>query len=162
MKIFKTKNNGFTLIETMIYIALFSVIIGSALIAVYGIIQNTDKTQAKIIFEGEASFVLQKINYAITGTNMILLPLLGENGIALTLSKSTGNISLQLSGDKLQIKDGGMVFLDINNDDVRISNVVFKHIAGVSGGVESIDTAFMITDNYGHSQTFHETTYLRK
>src|SRR4030042_506817 len=58
---------GFTLIESLLYIALFSIIIGGALVAVYQMIESSDAVSAKNIVEMEGSFLLRKIDWALTG-----------------------------------------------------------------------------------------------
>src|SRR4030042_5686193 len=68
---------GFTLIESLLYIALFSIIIGGALVAVYQMIESSDAVSAKNIVEMEGSFLLRKIDWALTGISDTCTPALG-------------------------------------------------------------------------------------
>ncbi|MEK7536067.1 MAG: type II secretion system protein [Patescibacteria group bacterium] len=156
------KQSGFTLIETMIYLALFSIIIGGSMITAYSIIENSDKTQAQVVLQEEANFMLRKLDWAITGSSSITLPMVGSSGTGLELTKSIGTIEFQLNGNKLQIKKGAGAFLDLNNANVTIDSLFFAHVAGGGGKPESVVTTFVLVDNYGHNQTFSQTKYLRK
>lgn len=156
------KQSGFTLIETMIYIALFSIIIGGSVITFYSIIENSNKTQAQVILQEEANFIFRKLDWAITGASDITIPASGEIGTSLNLSKTTGDISFLLNGNKLQIREGLGVFDDLNNDSVSVSSLSFQNISGGTGLPKSIITTFTLNNNYGHSQTFNHNKYLKK
>ena len=57
---------GFTLIETLIYIALFGVILGGIVISSYPLITGADKLSQRVVAESEAQFVLHKIAWAVS------------------------------------------------------------------------------------------------
>ena len=54
------KLKGFTLIETMIYTALFSIIIGGGIVSAYQIITSTQGSSNQLISEQEADFLMRK------------------------------------------------------------------------------------------------------
>jgi type II secretory pathway pseudopilin PulG len=54
---------GFTLIETVIYIALFGIFIGSAVVAGYDLLQSNDANQTQAHMETEGQFLLGKIKW---------------------------------------------------------------------------------------------------
>ena len=61
----KSENSlGFTLIEMLIYLALFSMIMGGAIVATYQIIQTTQALQTHILDQQEADFMFHKTQAA--------------------------------------------------------------------------------------------------
>ena len=50
------QHQGFTLIETIIYLALFSIIIGGGMVSAYQIIQSTNASHEKITVQEETGF----------------------------------------------------------------------------------------------------------
>lgn len=58
-------NRGFTLIETLVYIALLGILMGGAMLAVYQLIANVGQVNANIAIEEEANFLLRKVNWAL-------------------------------------------------------------------------------------------------
>jgi len=63
------KNKGFVLIEIIIYVALFSIMIGGLLVSVFNIMQNSRSTENKITSESEMTFVVKKIDWLLTGAS---------------------------------------------------------------------------------------------
>jgi type II secretory pathway pseudopilin PulG len=64
---------GFTLIEAVLYIGLLALVMTSVLIATYRLIETTDKTQARAMVQGDAQFVLAKIDEAMNGATGVIL-----------------------------------------------------------------------------------------
>src|ERR1051326_3407389 len=60
---------GFTLIETLIYLALFGIMMGGITVVTYGLIESAGKNQTKILVQEEAGFLLGKLNWALTGAS---------------------------------------------------------------------------------------------
>lgn len=73
------KKNGFILIEVVIYILLYSIMIGGILITVFQLIQNSESGSKKDKSVEETNFVLQKINWALVDTFEIKHPIVGQD-----------------------------------------------------------------------------------
>ena len=68
------KNFGFTLLETIIYCALFSVLMTSAIVTVYALMDTTAATKKQTNIIAEATFITQKLSWAFTNaTNVELI-----------------------------------------------------------------------------------------
>lgn len=153
---------GFTLIEMLIYLALFSLIIGGFLVATFQIIQGNDSAQQKAVVEEEANFLLRKIDWALSGVGSINAPLPGLTRPTLSITKpglpagqnplvfnfSSGNIWLQRGTGSPAI---------LNSSNVAISNLLFNHIPASAQKPEAVKASF----NIG-SRVFETTKYLRK
>src|SRR3989344_3611457 len=139
-------NKGFTLIETIIYIALFTILMGGALATAYSLIEGADGTQTKTTVQEEANFVLRKIDWALTGTETINIPGAGYSDI-LSVSKYDGtNIVIQLTSGKIEIsEDGGATFLPITTDNVAVGTLQFYHIPALGSGPEGIQASITIS-----------------
>jgi len=58
---------GFTLFETLIYIALFSFIMSGTILSAYQIFEGSAQVQKMTERETEINFVLRKLNWLVTG-----------------------------------------------------------------------------------------------
>ena len=108
---------GFTLIETLLYIALFTIMIGGGLLAAYQIISSADSLSAKSMLAEDANFIIRKIEWALSGalsigasgsTALITYP----DSTTIEFTLDSGNIMLERdsSGTPLQLNSqGGMV-----------------------------------------------------
>ncbi len=145
-------SRGFTLIETILYIALFSIIIFGGFVTAFQLIQGTAALNSRTVKESEINFVLRKINYTLTGITSTTL-----SGYSPTLSvtKYDGNkIDIRLQDEKIEIREsaGANVFLPITTENVKVSKLLFRYLP--SDGVEAA-----ITINGTSAST---TKYLRK
>ncbi len=61
------KISGFTLLETIVYCALFGVLMTSALVTVYSLMDSNDRAKQSISLIAEAAFINQKLVWVFTG-----------------------------------------------------------------------------------------------
>jgi type II secretory pathway pseudopilin PulG len=167
-----TSQTGFTLIESLLYIALFSIIIGGALVAVYQMIESSDAVSAKNIVEMEGSFLLRKIDWALTGAWQVNDPAI----IAPAISATSSQLSIYKRGYALpvlfdsnngviRIQKDGSSFTDLTSGNVEIQNFRFEHVDDPADEKPAeIKASFYISAKTDPDKTYHfETTkYLRK
>ncbi len=153
----KTKNkNGFTLIEVIIYIALFSLLLGTAFITAYELIEGSDKLSTKNTTGAEGNFFVRKLNWALTSISDINVP----SPATLTVTKYDGNIiNFSLNANKIEIKESasGNVFIPITTDNVAVSSLQFIYIPAEGGAPAGVTASTVINGN-----TFSITKYLRR
>lgn len=157
MKRKQKTNAGFTLIETLIYVALFVIMLGGSLGAVYQIIQSSNAANAKMIMNDEANFLLRKINWALAGASNVSVPTPQK----LTVYKATpppgGNpIVFDLNGGNLRIARGTGAPTVLNSANISVASLSFQKIAE-AGRPDAIKTSFKI-----NSQEFETLKYLRQ
>jgi hypothetical protein len=108
-----TTSSGFTMIETLIYLALFTIIMTGLIASAFMVIQNADKTSAKVGAGEEINFVLKKFDWVLTGAD------------SSTLSISGGKLSFEnpsLSGDEISIeRDGAFLVLGVDGGADKIT-----------------------------------------
>ncbi len=153
----KTKNNtGFTLIEVIIYIALFSLLLGTAFITAYELVEGSDNLSIKNTTAAEGSFVVRKLTWALSSAYNIAAPSLNT----LTVTKHDGNIiNFRLKSNKVEMResDTGNTFIPITTDNVSVSNLQFTYLSPLGESPAGITTVLVINET-----TFTITKYLRK
>lgn len=150
---------GFTLIEVIVYIALFSILIGTAFATAYHMIDNSRQLNLKDTLQEEGNFVIRKINWALTGVKTITTPSTSTptSGV-LTLEKWNGDvISIQQSGTKIELKINSGSFTPITTDNVSVSSLSFSFISGSTSLPSGVVATFTIND-----KNFSVTKYMRK
>ena len=143
-------NNGFTLIETILYMGLFGIMITGIFVSVYPIFTNAQRLTANILIDGETAFILAKINYALTQTitdtqGSIVSPKEGESAHILTLTHPTHSYEFAISTSSttclppflcsvLTQSHNGTTALPLNTPRVVIENFTAIHYPPLSDG----------------------------
>ena len=158
------QQRGFTLIETLIYLALFAIVIGGGMVAAYQIIQSTEAGNNHVVMEEEANFLLRKINWAMTGATKfnIVAP------TDLEVTKNSTVYDFILCGTDLTIQTGtgkncnsvpAPTLLNSSNVSVQVLNV---HNAPTVGGVTVDLTLTTVQNGKNVTESFSTTKYLRQ
>jgi prepilin-type N-terminal cleavage/methylation domain-containing protein len=165
---------GFTLIEVIIYLALFSMLIGGIIVVAYTIFESAGRDQARELLQQEGNFLTGKIEWALSGANAInnppvdtpldILQVTKYGGLVIAINTSedcsgstvTGNIFLQ----------NGTNCTQLNSSGVQMSNLSFSHNFGGGAVPENVTAKFTLTTRTQNgifiSQDFYTTKYLRK
>lgn len=146
-------NKGFTLIEVVIYIALFSLLIGSAFVTAYQIIDGTNKISVKTTTQEEGNFLMRKINWALTGLDptpanapVVTGPSCNQT---LTINKlnHTANpivIRLNTPESSVEIKQGTGAYNPITTENVKVTCLKFSKIPPVGSGPSGVSATTTI------------------
>jgi Tfp pilus assembly protein PilE len=147
---------GFTLIETVIYIALLGLIMSLALLGAYQILEASAGASNKTTLQEESSFILRKINWAMTGISAA--PTVGGSGCTQTLhtAKYDGTtVDIRLNGGNVEMRENALSYAPITTANVATSCLTFQAISvGTVSGVSAIVTI--------NANNFVTTKYLRK
>lgn len=155
---------GFTLLETIIYIALFTIIIGGGMVAAYQIIQATDANYNHIVLQQEANFLFRKISWALTGatintantSQLVTTKVIATTPVQLTLAAAGNDMTLQ--------RDSASPVI-LNSASIVISNLLFTDIPAASGRPRGLETSFTLATNQNGrpaTQDFSFTKYMRQ
>jgi type II secretory pathway pseudopilin PulG len=162
MKNYKEYISGFTLMETIIYIALLSIIMYGALVTSFELVDAAGVLQARATIEEEGNFVLRKINWAFTSLDAANPPVVGGGGCLQTLTIYKTNYShnpiilhMKSTGEYnyIQIKEGASD-IPITTENASTTCLKFGLISGSPIGVTATATISGID--------FTITKYLRK
>ena len=156
------RKRGFTLIETLVYIALFTLMIGGLVVSVYFFFENSDRNQTKAMMQEEENFLIGKINWALSGAKTVSAPAAGSSGSTLTSANYDGTTrTIALSGATITLNG-----TTLNNSNVTISKLVFIHVSAGGTNPESVEAGFTITAKTPTGSTVVEsastTRYIRK
>lgn len=157
------KNLGFTLIETVIYIALLGLIMGGTLMATYGLLEGVGSLGSKTVVQGEGNFVLRKLSWAFS--DMSVAPTVSGSGCIQTVSVSkTGyaknpiEFQRNAASSSIEIHEGGSgAYLPLTTENVAVSCLQFQIIPPVGGAPAGVVASTTID-----GINFAITKYLRK
>lgn len=168
-------NKGFTLIETIVYLAIFAIIMTGTLSSVYAIFSSSARNQTKALAQEEGSFLLAKIDWALTGAQSINNPNANASGDTLSLNKFSpfsGNpLVISITGGEMTISRAGNPASILNNSNTTITcppTSCFTHTSASGDGInpESLTARFTVhattSDGLPFSQDFTTVKYLRK
>lgn len=161
-----TRNRGFTLVETLVYLALFALIIGGFVAAAYMLFETSDRNQAKAMMQEEQNFLIGKILWTLDNARDVV-----SGGTSLTVTKYDSSIvRICVSGTDAKFLAGaagtcaanGAI---LNNSNVTIDSLSFIHIGG-GANPESIEAGLTISAKTPTGSTISEiastTRYIRK
>ena len=90
---------AFTLIESLLYIALFGLLLQGAVAGVSAITETAGRNQARTLLETEGGFLVSKITYDIDHSESISAPTLYSSTATLQTISDTGtSVTIQRSG----------------------------------------------------------------
>ncbi len=163
-------NKGFTLIETVIYIGLFTILMGTGFIAVYNLIEGSNRLNTRAVTAEEGNFVLRKINWALTGISVstaditspsTALPYLTNN--TLTIKRWYGSqkipVTIQYNSvsKSIEMSENGTALIPITTPNVTVTLLQFKYLPPTSTSPAGIKATMTI-----NGTTFAITKFIRK
>lgn len=158
---------GFTLIETLIYLALYTILFGGALAAVYSIFESGAHNETAAIVEEEGDFLVGKIDWALSNAVSVQSPADSGNRLSITFPDGSTE-SFRSVASTVRLQEGGAPEQTLNNTNVSVVDLSFVHTLSTSDGIdpESIAASFTIyaTTSGGQvlSRDFSTLQYLRK
>ena len=159
MKTNRKTQRGFTLVELIVYLALFAILFGGAIAGTYSLIESGGRNQSRIMMQQEGEFLLAKINWIVSSAETAQVP----TGDRLLVSSSLDNFELKQSGNNLVLIKDSNPELILNNSSVRINNLSFSTVESNQKGIAY---AFDLETNTPNGTTiishFESTVYLRK
>jgi hypothetical protein len=144
--------------ETILYIALFSILIGGATIAVYSLSEGAEKNDVQAILLEEGHFLLRKVGTIIKHSQAIISP--AENSTYPSFSAMADGVPILIesSEDRILIKiPGGTEPLTGNL--VHANNLTFSRVTDATGDTVTFQFTLSTLTPQGSSvsQIFSET-----
>lgn len=161
---------GFTLIETVIYLGLFSMVMSMSLVVFYQILGSENQHRDRVEVDAEANFMMQKIQWALTGAQTINQPGLNATGSTLSVNKfnySQNPVVLDLDSRSLRITKGGSNPVLLGSGRVSVNQLTFEHLPAVQSAPEGVKVTLAVVSSdierpIAASTTIQDTIYLRK
>ena len=138
----KMKNKGFTIIELVIYLALFSIMLGGLIVTVFQLMESAGNLTSKDAVQEEINFVLKKMDWALADASGINSPLSGTSN---TLIINKTNFSNNPIVFRLNTANPDYPYLEfcLNGTDcnplttrnVKVESLTFTKINGSPSGI---------------------------
>ncbi|MBI5912999.1 prepilin-type N-terminal cleavage/methylation domain-containing protein [Candidatus Azambacteria bacterium] len=151
MSLFSSSQKGFSLVELLIYISIFSVI--SAIFI--GVLSHATLgwTRSKVESEVQQNlrFAMEDIARTAQKATSISSPSVGSSASALTAVVGGQTIQYSLSGTVLQKQTGANPVENITTDKVKVTYLYFKTLQNTAlsnTGVQATSTRFAMTVEY--------------
>lgn len=129
-------NKGFTLIESLIYIALFTLILSGGFATAYNLIEGTDRLNTRTVIIEESNFVLRKINWVLNGAETVTVP----SSNTLEVTKFDGKeYEITLDGTVIEMSEvGGETNVPLTTENVEVLSLNFEYLPADSGSPAGI------------------------
>ena len=155
------KKHGFTLIETVIYIGLFSFMLGGMLQSAFALMQSADVESANVQINEEMSFVMHKIDWMLSGVQDIQSPTGLPASYTLKIAKynfAFNPLTLSSQNGVLTLSRGSGGAVPLTTSNVTLDKALFTYItpdplSGMTAGVQIVITL--------HGQTATSTYYVQ-
>jgi hypothetical protein len=130
----RQKKNAFTLIETLVYLALFSFLMTGIIVVVYSIFESSDRNQTKIMVQQEGDFLIAKISWAVSAVKGFNISSPTELSVEKYDTLGTGTTKMVISLSGADLHDIYLKYPDepepnefqLNNSNIEVSNLVFS------------------------------------
>lgn len=166
--------SGFTLIETIIYLALFGILIGGAVVASANLFESSGRAGTIAMLQEEGDFIEGKIDWVLYGAQAVTAP---SSGVSCTTTctlttikwdASGGNpFTVALTGSNLTLARSGGTPAILNNTNTLVTAFSVNHVAASGDGVnpEGVVVAFTLSASTPNGMTitrdFSTTNYIR-
>lgn len=128
----QTRQGGFTLIETLIYIAITGVILVSFVFFSLSISDSRDKSYVVQEVQANSRLALNLIAQKIRRADDVITPTEGNSNNSLTLDMPVPDPDMTFSiiGGVINITEGA-VDTPITSNKINVSNLTFTNLAGI-------------------------------
>lgn len=125
-------NRGFTIFEALIYIALFTIVVGGSVLTAYQLFQGSAQVQAMAEGENELNFVLRKLSWLLSGAEVVS-PAGSTQTNTLIVNKGADQYTLGLGADGAVTLEGGDFSdaLPLTSPRLRVSTLSFTRDTSV-------------------------------
>lgn len=136
---------GFTLIETIIYVALFGMLFSGILVSSYSFITAAEHISAQVLVENETAFVVWKINTLLVSADTIINPVPNTSDTILsftTYSKDTYKISM--NEKVIMIKKNNTAEVPMTSERVTFDTFSVNYKTALDGIPSYVEYSFTI------------------
>lgn len=151
----KLLHNGNTLIETLLYVAVFSLMLAGVSSVYLSAAQSRNRTQSISEVEQQGAFAGRIILQSLRNATAVNTPALGGSSATLSVNTSTPATTptvFSLSSGRLQVTEGAGSSVFLTGGRVTVSNLIFYNY-GNSGTLGSVRYEFTVSSNAGGGRT---------
>jgi len=169
----KAKTNaGFSLVETLLYVALFAIIVSALAVFLATLSASRINQQVTGEVDQQASFALRTITQSLRNATVINSPSAGATSSSLSINTgvaSTTPTLYSLTSNTLFITEGVNPPIPLTNTRVNVTNLTFSNLtlSGSKGNV-AIDLTLKAAAasagraEYNYQASYHDSASLRQ
>jgi type II secretory pathway component PulJ len=141
----KNKNRGFTLIEFLLYMGLFSILLVVTFQMFSSIFSVQLESEATSSVDADGKYIMQRFTYDMNRASSITTPSTqGTSSATLTIVVNSQNLTYSLNAGNLLLENTSAGTSDqLNSSDTTVSNLSFIRLDG--GGKDVIQMNFTLT-----------------
>ncbi|PIP74480.1 MAG: hypothetical protein CO135_01035 [Candidatus Levybacteria bacterium CG_4_9_14_3_um_filter_35_16] len=141
----KDYEKGFTLIEIIIYMGIFSILIVAMLQLLTAVFDVQLESQSTASVSQDGRFILNKLTNDIKKAKIITSPNIGNQGQSLVISDGTTIYTYNLLSENLTLTNSTTGTTDqLNSVDTTVSNLNILRLADTSGQNNTLTVSFII------------------
>lgn len=150
---------GISLVETLVYVAIFSIFVASLL--QFSNTLYVARLQGQDIFEvnGQGAQAVGVMTQAIRNANTLSSPEIGTSSSLLSINTTFPILFSEIDG-VLYVNENGGPLIALTNNKVSVSNLTFSNFSN-PGAPDSIQIRFTVSGN-NYTNNFYGTATLRK
>lgn len=163
-------SNGFSMVEMIVYIAIFSMFVGA--LVTFALNINNSRAHNQIILEakGQGADLMRRLTTTIEGATLINTPGTGLSSGVLSINTTSSETTPTIfsgNGEVLFITEGVSEPVALTNNKVWVKDLVFTNVshAGTKGIIQirfTITNSSAITDpNQQYSINFYGSSAIR-
>ncbi len=131
------KNKAFTLLETILYLALTAIFLGGVLAGAYNLIQSAYAEQTRILTQSEGNFLLGKFAWAWQGAKSFII---APDGKSLTVN----NFVFSLDSGFINLSIGSGIPIKLNANNVPVTALSFVPITAAETQWQGLEIKFTL------------------
>jgi Tfp pilus assembly protein PilV len=150
---------GITLIETLLYTGLFSILMTGMMLSAWHFIKSTESTDRRTIIQEEASFLLRKFRWAMASAQEVSLPSEGRiairryDGLHVDFCLDGDVVKMRATTTPVTLPCNDPTYVRLTTSNVSVDRLLFQNISGDHPGV-----MFVVEI---HGNRFETKTYVR-
>lgn len=159
-----------TLVETLIYITLLTMMLIFLMAVLYQIIEGGQQAKEVAALETEASFIMQKTGWALGNVQSIEQPPASSTASTLSVSKyafSQNPLVIDMQSGTIRLSRAGGEAVPLSSSRVRATELVFTHLPAIGNAPAGVKVHFSLeiassSRSLVPSTTLESTFYLRR
>ncbi len=155
------KNKGYSLLELLIYIALFAVISIVLVRSLIVVMRTYASAQANRRLQNNGELIMERITREVRDAESISSGTFGTNPGVLALSGEDGNTTFSVVSDAVQVNDDGTIGA-LSTNKVSVTSLVFRRITTPVGEGVKIELTLTTANAVIKSASFYSTALLRQ
>lgn len=159
-----TKQQGFTLVEVLLYLAITVLILSTITVVFTQIVETRQRARTLAEVDQQGIQIMQEITQTIRDAQAINAPTIGTSASTLNLDviHSINDPTIYtLSGTTLEVTEGASAAVELSSNRIAVSNITFSNLsrAGTNGTVRIEFTLEYVTDDGSFDEDYQQTFY---